>query len=91
MQSHLSPSLTSPDSQVNTPRGLSAEMSHKVVKHPSPSIMGKRKRERAAEREKTRRKGKAFVSQLERGRKAEEKKNIMSTVKRPRGRVSELL
>lgn len=41
---------------------------------------------------KTRRKGKAFVSRLERGRKEEEKKKTtMSTVKRPRGRVSELL
>lgn len=37
-----------------------------------------------------RQKGKAFVSRLKRGRKEEEKKNTMSTVKRPRGRVSEL-
>lgn len=41
--------------------------------------------------EKKRQKGKAFVSRLKRGRKEEEKKkNTMSTVKRPRGRVSEL-
>lgn len=38
---------------------------------------------------KKRQKGKAFVSRLKRGRKEEEKKNTMSTVKRPRGRVSE--
>jgi len=47
--------------------------------------------EEATERVKTRRKGKAFVSRLERGRKEEEKNPTMSTVKRPRGRVSELL
>ena len=41
--------------------------------------------------EKTLRKGKAFVSRLQRGRKEEEKNPTMSTVKRPRGRVSELL
>lgn len=49
-----------------------------------------RKCEWATEREETQRKGKAFVSRLERGRKEEGKKNTMSTVKRPRGRVSEL-
>lgn len=43
-------------------------------------------------KKKKRQKGKAFVSRLKRGRKEEEKKKnpTMSTVKRPRGRVSEL-
>lgn len=44
------------------------------------------------EREKTRQKGKAFVRWLEREGEEEQKKieKNMSTVKRPRGRVSEL-
>lgn len=41
VQTPLWSGLTSPDSPANTPQGLWAEVSHKPVMLPSPSVMGK--------------------------------------------------